>query len=186
MKIFSAIKYAAGAALLVGAVMLTATLVNRHAEGSGAAMRKATVEDVRAMARLVSMEIYEDLPMRDSIGHRHIFARVKVRGTVGFDLDSIRADFSGDTIRVTLPPAQVRLDESVGPDSYEVIDTWNDRLLASSYITPAEENLMKRRLRSRVIGRLHADGTVEQARREAARSLERMLSAAWQSPVEVS
>lgn len=184
MKILTLIKCLLCAALLSVAVWVAVRWPGRD-DSSCTQMRKATIEDVRAMARLVSLEIYEDMPLRDSIGPRHIFARVRVRGSIGFDLDSIRADFSGDTVRVKLPQARVVLDEAAVPGSYEVIDTWNDRLLASSYITPAEENLMKRRLKSRVIRRLHDDGTVEKARQDAAASLERLLEMAWQTPVTV-
>ena len=184
MKVIPAIKYMAAAAALLGCVALASHYLSAP-DSDGGAMRKATVEDVRAMARLVSMDIYEDIPLRDSIGPRHIFAVVRVRGSVGFDLDSIRADFSGDTVVVRLPPDVVTLDESMGPGSYEVIDTWNDRLLASSRITAAEESAMKRRMSERAVRRLHADGTVDRARQDAAASLGRMLEAAWRVPVRV-
>lgn len=184
MKALHVIKYLILAAALLGAVFIAARYLNEPPERT-ARMRKATIEDVRTLARLCSMEIYEDMPMRDSIGSRHIFARVKVRGTIGFDLDSLDTDLSADTVRITLPPASVTLYEDVTEGSYEVVDTWNDRLLASSYLTPAEENIMKRRLKERVIRRLHTDGTVDRARREASANLRRLLEAAFDCPVEV-
>jgi len=136
----------------------------------------ARIVDIRPMVRLLSMELYEDLPVKGSIGTRHIFARETLEGTIGFDLEKISQNYKGDTLVVVLPPEIVEVRESTAKDSYRVIDTWNEKFLGSSNFTAEEENKIKELARKSWIDSIYARGYVERARREARANLEGMLT----------
>lgn len=150
------------------------------------AMHDARATDIRQMVRLCSVEIYEDYPVKASIGTRHFFARETLNGSISFDLDSIATESRGDTLVVTLPRETVEIHESTEPDSYEVIDTWNDRLFGSGKFTAAEENEIKRKAVANYRRHIYAKGYVKRARAEARQNLRAMLSAATGRPVIVT
>ena len=102
-----------------------------------------TVTEIKQIVNLCTMEIHEEIPVKASIGHRHIFAKETLVGSIAFDLEKAKVEFSGDTISVILPPEKIELMESNEDGAYEVLDTWNDRLFASRHFTTAEENLIK-------------------------------------------
>ena len=137
----------------------------------------ATLKEVRSMVRLCSMEIYEDVPVKASIGSRHIFARVTLTGSISFDLEKIGIENKGDTLYVELPPETVEILESTGKDSYIVIDTWNDKIMGSSRFTAAEENKIKEKIRQNAVKNIYRKGYVKRARAEAVTNLTAMLSA---------
>ena len=84
-------------------------------EVDGASMHEATINNVRTMARLQSMEIYDEVPVKGSIGSRHLVGRLRVRGNVGFDIDKLNADLSADTVRLYLPAEVIDVYESTDP-----------------------------------------------------------------------
>lgn len=149
-------------------------------------MRDARATDIKSMVRLCSVEIYEDYPIKASIGSRHFFARETLNGTISFDLDSLRSETRGDTLVVTLPREIVEIHESTEPNAYEVIDTWNDRLLGSDKFTVKEENEIKRKAVANYRRRIYAKGYVRRARAEAVANLRAMLAAATGRPVIVT
>lgn len=149
-------------------------------------IHNATVREVKDMVRLCSMEIYDEVPVKGSVGTRHLVARMRLRGTVSFDLDKIDADLTADTIRVTLPPEQVEVLESTDDNAYIVIDTWNDRLFGSDNFTAAEENTMKAKVRDNWTRRIYLNGTVARARAEAVHNLSAMLAGIMHKPVIVT
>lgn len=149
-------------------------------------MCNATVRDVQGMVNLCSMEIYEDVPIKAHIGKRHIFARQQLRGSISFDLEKLRIDTIGDTIRVVLPPEIIDVYESTEPDAYRVIDTWNESFLGSDKFTVAEENSIKAKAKQQWLRRQYAKGTVRRARKEAVINLRDMLSGIYKLPVIVS
>ena len=114
--------------LVVVGLIVYAIVIFRHSpEAPAAKMERAMVTDLTQVMELCSMEFVEDLPIRGHIGSKNIFARIKLNGNISFDLDSAKAEIRNDTIYVTLPPERVRVTESTDPDSYQVIDTWNDK-----------------------------------------------------------
>lgn len=140
-----------------------------------AKIEAARIIDVRPMVKLCSVEIYEDVPVRAKIGTRHLFARETLTGTVSFDLEKIDQRWEGDTLIVSLPPEIVEIYESTDPGSYKVIDRWNDKLLAGSNFTTAEENEIKRQVVESWRDSIYARGYVKRAREEAVKNLESML-----------
>ncbi len=144
-------------------------------EADRVTVHEAKITDVSPMLRLCSVEIYDDVPVKGSIGKRHIFARESLNGTISFDLDSIEMVENGDTINVTLPREIVEIYESTAPGSYLVIDTWTDELFGSSNFTTAEENAIKAKVRDNYRKEIYRKGYVERARKEAVANLTAML-----------
>ncbi len=166
-------------------IAITCARRNINVAASDAEIAPARIAEVRRMARLCSLEFYRELPMRDSIGTKHIFARRKIQGQITFDVDSLQLDASGDTVRIVLPREYVVVRESTEPDSYEIVDVWNSSVLGSSRLSNSEENLFKRRHDRRIMSTLYADGTVTRARRDAATNLARMVSILYGRPAIV-
>lgn len=137
----------------------------------------AKITDISPMLQLCSVEILEDVPIKASIGSRHLFASMAVKGSISFDIDDLEMEEKGDTLIVKLPREIVEIRESTEPGSYKVIDTWNDKLLGSSRFTTAEENLAKAKVRENYRRSLYKRGYVSRARKEATANLTNMLSA---------
>lgn len=145
-------------------------------EASRVTMHQAKITDISPMLRLCTVEIYDDVPVKGSIGPRHIFAKAALNGSISFDLENIRMTESGDTVSVTLPREIVEIYESTAPGSYQVIDTWNDNYFASSNFTTAEENTIKAKVRENYRKNIYAKGYVERARKEAVENLTSLLT----------
>lgn len=145
-------------------------------EASRVTMHEAKITDVSPMLRLCSVEIYDDVPVKGSIGDRHIFARVALKGSISFDLDNVEMAQSGDTITVTLPREIVDIYESTDEGAYRVIDTWSDGFFGSSNFTTAEENSIKSKVRDNYRKSIYNKGNVARARKEAVVNLTSLLS----------
>lgn len=144
-------------------------------DASRVKLHDAKISDVSPMLRLCSVEIYDDVPIKGSIGPRHIFARVALNGSISFDLENVSITEEADTIRVTLPREIVEVYESTAPDSYQVIDTWNDHIFGSSNFTAAEENSIKSKVRDNYRKSIYRKGYVRRARKEAVENLTSLL-----------
>lgn len=171
--------------IVVAGVAGLAIWLKSSPETDSARIEDARIKDVRSLAQLCAMEIYEEIPIKAHIGTRHLFARQRLRGSISFDIDKLVIDASGDTVREALPPETVEIYESTEPDSYKVIDTWNTRFLGSDKFTAAEENSIKAKAREQWIKRQYASGTVRRARAEATVNLRDMLSTIYQKPAIV-
>ena len=128
---------------------------------------------------------WKSSPEADRVTMRDAKAFDIGRGPDLFDPDSIARDSRGDTLVVTLPREIVEIHESTEPDSYEVIDTWNDRFLGSDKFTAAEENEIKRKAVANYRRRIYAKGYVKRARAEARQNLQALLAATTGRPVIV-
>lgn len=140
-------------------------------------MHDATLKEVKEIVRLCTVEIYEEVPVKGHVGSRNLVAREVLVGNISFDLDGLRLENNGDTVHVTLPREIVEVYESTGPESYTVIDTWNDNLFESANITTAEENRMKQLILEKFVKAVYAKGYVRRARAEAVANLTSLLSA---------
>ncbi|MDE5868861.1 MAG: DUF4230 domain-containing protein [Muribaculaceae bacterium] len=170
------------ATLLLGLLLLTGGIIwfviwfNKSGEEVPVAkIEEAKVIDIRPMVKLCSVELSEDVPVRGDIGTRHLFARATLKGTISFDLEKAASTWEGDTLVVILPPEIVSVYESTDPNSYKVIDLWNDKFLGSSNFTVAEENKIKRQAVEAWRDTIYSRGYVERARSEAVRNLGMML-----------
>lgn len=146
----------------------------------------STVKEIKSMVKLCSADIYEEVPIKASIGNRHIFARVTLKGTISFDIERLDIDQEGDTLHVALPPEEIEILESTDKDSYIVIDTWSDKLMGNSRFTTEEENKIKEKVKQNAIKNIYAKGYVRQARAEAAANLGNMISTLTTKPVKVT
>ena len=145
--------------------------------------------DVKEMARLYSMEIYNEVSVLDTVNYKVMFAVQKQSGSISFDVDNITIDDTGDTVRIVLPREIVDIYESTEKNSWQVIDTkaiGPMAFLRSNRFSSAEENRVKAKLKANSIKRLYANGTVRQARKDAAANLTRLMQTAYRKPVIVS
>lgn len=149
-------------------------------------LKPARVEDVRRMVELSTVEIREDLPIKGRVGKRHLVAMQRLEGSIGYDLERISLSERGDTLVVTLPPAEITLRESTDEGSYVVIDEWSDDLFGSGKLTAKEANILKEKCIALEKERLRRAGYVERARRQAVADLERLLPLLTGRVVEVS
>lgn len=150
-------------------------------------MHKAEIKDVKAMAQLCTVDITEDVPVKGSVGPRHIFARQTINGSISFDLDNLTMEEIGDSvIKVTLPPEIVEIYESTEPNSYVVIDQWTDDFFDSPNLTTAQENAIKSKVRDNFRKKIYAKGYVKRARAEAVVNLTSMLGAMTGKQVTVT
>ncbi len=140
-------------------------------------IQKAKIADISTMLRLCTTELYEEVPVKASIGSRHLFAREALTGTISFDVENLEIAENADTIKIVLPHEILEIYEATEPDSYKVIDMWNDNLFGSSNFTTAEENIIKGKVRQSYRRAVYAKGYVELARKEAARNLTSILTA---------
>lgn len=101
------------AAILLGGILLIVSLNRKSSRQSGdLTIDGAMVKEVESMVRLCSMDIYEETPVKATIGNRHLFGRITLKGSITFDLERIALKMSGDTLRVQLPPEKVEILES--------------------------------------------------------------------------
>lgn len=185
MKIISAIKWIS-VLLVITAVACGIYIWKSSSAVSHVKMRRATVAELKSMAELCTLEIHEEVPVRASIGPRHLFASESVNCSVLFDMEKAVQTESGDTLMVELPAPRLSVTESTDAGSYRVIDTWNDNLLGSSHFTTAEENALKARALKSVTDMIVRKGYVARATEEAQANVKSMLEALLQRPVEVS
>ncbi|MDE6296750.1 MAG: DUF4230 domain-containing protein [Muribaculaceae bacterium] len=165
-----------GLLLIAGGIIWAVIWFNKSdAEVPVAKIEEAKVIDIRPMVKLCSVELSEDVPVRGDIGTRHLFARATLKGTISFDLEKAASTWEGDTLVVILPPEIVSVYESTDPNSYKVIDVWNDKFLGSSNFTVGEENEIKRQAVEAWRDTIYSRGYVERARSEAVRNLGMML-----------
>lgn len=169
-------------------------------------MEPARMVDLKAVANLCSMEIYREETVLDTVNGKVIFGIWKLQGEILFDVESLPAQIAvaesnypsemeedgtassayPDTIRLSLPKEKIELLESTAPDSWRVIDTYSLKLFGNDRMTPEEENQVKKKALLRARRALSKDGTVERARKDAAKTLSDFLTPMVGKPVKVS
>lgn len=145
--------------------------------------------DVKEMARLCSMEIYNEVSVLDTVNSKVIFAVQKQSGSITFDMENLQIDDAGDTVRIILPREIVEIYESNDKNAWEVIDTKAIGPMAffrSNKFTIAEENRVKSKIKAKAISRLYSNGTVKQARKDAVENLSRLMEGVYRKPVIVT
>lgn len=161
---------------LLLAIIAVATLYFLHTSRQSANSVPATVEEVKKMVKLCSMEIHDDVPLRDSINGKWIFAKGRINGYISFDVENLEYAMKGDTICVTLPREVVEVYESTDKNSYRVYDTWDNSLLGAGQLTTAEENALKDRMKQRYVRAVYERGYVDRARKTAIETLSNLFS----------
>ena len=145
--------------------------------------------EIKEMARLCTMEIYNEVPVLDTVNSKVMFAVQKQSGSISFDMDHLEIDDKGDTVRIVLPREIVELNESTDKDSWQVIDTkaiGPMAMLRSDKFTITEENRVKAKIKAKSIRRLYGNGTVHKARADAVENLQRLMKGIYRKPVIVT
>lgn len=146
------------------------------------------INTLKSMAQLCSVEIYNEASVLDTVNNKVMFAIQRQRGSISFDLEKLRADTVGDTVRLTLPPEIISIYESTEPNSWEVIDTkavGPMSILRNGKFTVEEENAVKARFKKKSMKMLYTNGTVRRARAEAAKTLQGLMESVYRQPVVV-
>lgn len=146
---------------------------------------KGQISKIETMAQLCAIDIYSEVPMLDTINNKVMFAVQKQRGNVSFDLENMKMEAGGDTVKVTLSPEIVDLYEATEDNSWEVIDTKGLGLLTSDRLTDAEENSIKANIKKNSKKLLYDNGTIARARAEGARNLQSLMEKVYRKPVKV-
>lgn len=130
--------------------------------------RAARIKSIKQMVDLCTVDINEEVPIKDSINGKWIVARQNVSGRIRFNLDSLKIEERGDTTIVYLPPEKVEVLENASPGAYEILDSWDGRRpIFGRVLTTAEENRLKARWQNRIVRRIYNRGYVRQARSNA-------------------
>lgn len=158
--------------LAAGAIILW-----RNSQAStNMSISETKLSEIKDMVKLCSLEVRDDIAIRDSINGKWIFAKNTVNGYVRFDLEKLDYQTRNDSIVIFLPPEEIEVYESSRDNSYEVIDTWNQSLLDLRNLTAAEETAIKKRVADRYKASFYEKGYVSRARSSAVATLSTLLS----------
>ena len=149
---------------------------------------KGQISKVETMAQLCAIDIYSEVPILDTINNKVMFAVQKQKGSISFDLENMKIDANGDTIKITLSPEIVDLYEATEDNSWEVIDTkaiGTMSMLKSDIFTDEEENALKANIKKNSKKLLYHNGTIERARAEGALHLQSLMEKVYNKPVKV-
>lgn len=150
---------------------------------------KGRIANIETMAQLCVIDLYNEVPILDTINDKVMFAVQKQRGSVSFDLENMHIDADGDTVKVTLSPEIIDIYEATEDNSWEVIDTkaiGTLALLKSDKFTDEEENALKANIREKTCKQLYHNGTIKRARAEAAENLRSLMEKVYRKPVKVT
>ena len=76
---------------------------------------QARIDGIRQMVSLCTLEIEDDIALRDSIHGKWLLAKVRLSGQVRFDLEQLDCKMHGDTLVVRLPKETVVVREATSP-----------------------------------------------------------------------
>lgn len=150
---------------------------------------KGKISSVETMAQLCAIDIYSEVPVLDTINNKVIFAVQKQKGSISFDLENMKMDTDGDTVKIVLSPEIVDLYEATEDKSWEVIDTkaiGSMSMLRSDRLTDDEENTVKANIKKNSKKLLYHNGTIERAREEGAKNLQSLMEKVYRKPVKVT
>ena len=158
--------------VVVGAGML----IWRSGEGStNMTVSETKLSEIKEMVKLCSLEVRDDVAIKDSINGKWIFAKNTINGYIRFDLEKLDYQLRNDSLFIFLPPAEIDVYESSSPNSYEVIDTWDNTLFGLRKMTSDEETAIKKRMADSYKASFYEKGYVRRARESAVNTLSRML-----------
>ena len=173
----------------IAAIALVIFFILKKGKKDEITVNPGQMVSLQTMAELCTTEIMAEVPVRDTINSKEIFAIQKQRGQITFNLEKITIDPTADTIRIVLPPAQITLNESTDRNAWEVVDTkavGRNALFRSDKFTVEEENAAKARAKKKTIALLRRNGTVRRAEEDAAQSLKTFLETLYRKPVEIT
>ena len=145
-------------------------------ESTNMAISETKLSEIKDMLKLCTMEVRDDVAIKDSINGKWIFAKATVNGYIRFDLEKLDYQVKNDSVFIILPPEEIEIYESSANNSYEVIDTWNASMLDLRRMTAAEETAIKKRMARKYKASFYDKGYVKRARASAVETLSRLLS----------
>ncbi len=170
-------RYIALLLTLIVILAAAAIILWRNSQAStNMSISETKLSEIKDMVKLCSLEVRDDIAIRDSINGKWIFAKNTVNGYVRFDLEKLDYQTRNDSIVIFLPPEEIEVYESSRDNSYEVIDTWNQSLLDLRNLTAAEETAIKKRVADRYKASFYEKGYVSRARSSAVATLSTLLS----------
>lgn len=144
------------------------------------------VHNIENIVQLCTVDLYNEIPVRDTVNNKEIFAIQKQRGSVSFDMEKLNVNSDGDTVKIMLPAEIVDLYEATDDNSWQVVDTKGLDLFTSNKLTAEEDNIVKRRIKERSKKLLYTNGTIERARAEGVKDLQALMEKVYQKPVVVN
>lgn len=165
-----------GIIFLVLVVVGAGMLIWRSGEGStNMTVSETKLSEIKEMVKLCSLEVRDDVAIKDSIDGKWIFAKNTINGYIRFDLEKLDYQLRNDSVFIFLPPEEIEVYESSSPNSYEVIDTWDNTLFGLRKMTSDEETAIKKRMADSYKASFYEKGYVRRARESAVNTLNRML-----------
>lgn len=137
---------------------------------------ESKLTEIKGLVKLCSLEVRDDVAIKDSINGKWIFAKSTVNGYIRFDLEKLDYQLQNDSVIIFLPPEEIEVYESDRDNSYQVIDTWNQALLDFRPLTSDEETAIKQRMARRYKDSFYEKGYVARARASAVATLSALLS----------
>lgn len=132
-----------------------------------------TVRSIEEILKLSTGELYQEIPMVDTIDGIVLAYVIQARTYIDFDLEKLPTHLQGDTLYVQLPPEEVTPHEL----GYRVVDVHPLRQgLTTKTLTAEQENRAKRRIPQRLINEAYRSGYIRNARQQARQELARFLS----------
>lgn len=174
--------------LAVSAIAIAAYIWLDHSGKEEIIIDKGRISDVKTMVQLCAMEIYNEVPILDTINNKVIIAVQKQVGTISFDIDNIDVDYEGDTVWFSLPREIVNIREATEENSWQVIDTKNIGFLGqikNDRLSIREENAVKAKAKRNAERILYENGTIRRARTEASVTLKSLMEKIYRKPVIV-
>ncbi|MCM1076930.1 MAG: DUF4230 domain-containing protein [Bacteroides sp.] len=163
--------------LLIIVLAGAGVLIWRSGVGStNTSISETKLSEIKEMMKLCTMEIRDDVAIKDSINGKWIFAKNTVNGYIRFDLEELDYQLRNDSVFIILPPEEIEIYESDNDKAYEVIDTWNSSPFDLRKITAAEETAIKQRMAEQYKSSFYDKGYVRRARTSAVATLSRLLS----------
>lgn len=160
--------------LIVGTVLLWRSCSKSQSEDySDVVTHAMTVRSIEEVLKLSTGELYQEIPMVDTIDGMVIAYVIQVRTYIDFDIEQLPTQVVGDTLYVQLPPEEVTPHEL----GYQVVDVHALRQgFFKKTLSAEQENRAKRRIPQRLIDEVYRSGYIRNARQQAREELARFLS----------
>lgn len=151
---------------------------------------KGKVSKIETMVQLCTIDLYNEVPILDTINNKAICAIQKQKGSVSFDLEKMKMDTNGNTVIITLSPEIVEIFEATEDKSWEVVDTKSIGTISSllpnsDRLTEEEENMVKSKVKRNSTKLLYHNGVIERARLEGAQNIKQLMEQVYRKPIKV-
>ncbi|MDE6061320.1 MAG: hypothetical protein K2G00_00975, partial [Duncaniella sp.] len=81
-------------------------------ESTNMAISETKLSEIKDMLKLCTMEVRDDVAIKDSINGKWIFAKATVNGYIRFDLEKLDYQVKNDSVVIILPPEEIEIYES--------------------------------------------------------------------------